>query len=144
MNRRSLLKTLITIGSLGTAGSALYPVVNYCIPPKKEESEERSAVVGVVDDFPPNSGKIVKFGNKPALVVRTRDGRFKAFYATCTHLDCTVQYMPEKGIIWCACHGGQFDTNGKNIAGPPPKPLTSLNVNLTRWGSLASICSTFL
>ncbi|MDN2941394.1 ubiquinol-cytochrome c reductase iron-sulfur subunit, partial [Campylobacter jejuni] len=23
----------------------------------------------------------------------------------------------------CACHGGEFDTRGKNGFGPPPKPL---------------------
>jgi Rieske Fe-S protein len=34
-----------------------------------------------------------------------------------------VQYRPDLGHIWCACHNGHFDLNGKNLAGPPPKPL---------------------
>jgi Rieske Fe-S protein len=130
MERREVLKGLIVVASLGTLGSALYPLAHYFIPPKKEESEAKTANVGNLDDFPPNSGKIVKFGNNPALVIRTADGKLKAFTAICTHLGCTVQYRPEKKIIWCACHGGQFDLTGKNIAGPPPAPLTELIVNL--------------
>ncbi len=69
-------------------------------------------------------------GNKPALVVRNDQGEFKAYLAICTHLDCTVQFMPENGIIWCACHNGKYDLNGRNIAGPPPRPLDQLQLNI--------------
>jgi len=130
MDRRTFVKGLFVVGALGTAGSALFPLLSYLIPPKKEESEEKISVAGTLDDFPPNSGKVVRFGDKPALVVRTPDGKYRAFLAVCTHLNCTVQYLPEKSIIWCACHGGQFDLNGRNIAGPPPRPLTELSVNV--------------
>jgi cytochrome b6-f complex iron-sulfur subunit len=42
-----------------------------------------------------------------------------------------VQYNSEKANIWCACHGGVYDAKtGKNIAGPPPKPLKPLNVDV--------------
>jgi Rieske Fe-S protein len=30
--------------------------------------------------------------------------------------------------IWCACHNGYYDMNGRNIAGPPPRPLTEYKV----------------
>ena len=50
----------------------------------------------------------------------------------CTHLGCTVQYREDKDAIWCACHGGQYDAHtGKNVAGPPPKPLTPLKVEVS-------------
>jgi Rieske Fe-S protein len=26
-------------------------------------------------------------------------------------------------VIWCACHNGKYDLNGRNISGPPPRPL---------------------
>ena len=55
----------------------------------------------------------------------------KALTAKCAHLDCTVQYRVERSDIWCACHNGTYDTKGTNVAGPPPRPLTPLEV-LTR------------
>jgi Rieske Fe-S protein len=32
--------------------------------------------------------------------------------------------------MWCACHNGHFDLSGRNISGPPPRPLDSLTVNV--------------
>ncbi len=64
------------------------------------------------------------------LIVRTADGELRAFSARCTHLNCTVQYDSDERQIVCACHGGVFDLNGKNIAGPPPKPLLTYSVNV--------------
>jgi cytochrome b6-f complex iron-sulfur subunit len=42
-----------------------------------------------------------------------------------------VQYLQDKKSIYCACHGGQYDAEtGKNIAGPPPKPLAPLKAEV--------------
>jgi len=41
-----------------------------------------------------------------------------------------VQYDSARRIIWCACHNGQYDLNGKVISGPPPAPLTEYTVHL--------------
>ncbi|MCX2682852.1 ubiquinol-cytochrome c reductase iron-sulfur subunit [Campylobacter sp. MIT 21-1685] len=41
----------------------------------------------------------------------------------CTHLGCIPAYAPNEQLFKCACHGGEFDTSGKNIFGPPPRPL---------------------
>lgn len=46
--------------------------------------------------------------------------------ATCSHLGCLVNYHKEKREFVCPCHGGRYDLSGKNIAGPPPAPLSSL------------------
>ena len=48
--------------------------------------------------------------------------------ATCTHLDCTVQFKSDQSILWCACHNGKYDLNGRNISGPPPRPLDPFRV----------------
>jgi cytochrome b6-f complex iron-sulfur subunit len=82
------------------------------------------------DDVKPNTGQIVKFGARPAILLRTAAGDLRAFSAVCTHLSCTVQYRPDLGNIWCACHNGRFDLNGQNIAGPPPRPLETYVVNV--------------
>ena len=46
------------------------------------------------------------------------------FSATCSHLGCLVNYHKEKHEFVCPCHGGRYDLTGRNIAGPPPAPLT--------------------
>ena len=73
--------------------------------------------------------KTFKFGRTLGLIILTGEGELKAMAATCTHLDCTVQHRPDLGIIWCSCHNGRYDLDGKNISGPPPKPLETYIVN---------------
>lgn len=46
----------------------------------------------------------------------------------CTHLGCTAGdadvEMQKTGVrFYCPCHGGQYDENGINVGGPPPRPL---------------------
>lgn len=61
---------------------------------------------------------------KPVIVCRwANENELVVFNTTCTHLGCTVHWDEKKNIFECACHGGQFDRDGKVIAGPPPRPL---------------------
>ena len=128
--RRGFLNALIGGGATAYLGMILYPVLRYLVPPHIPEADVSSVPVGKVSDIAPNEGVLFKFGRKPGLLLRTPEGELKAFVAICTHLDCTVQYRSDMKLIWCACHNGQFDLNGINIAGPPPRPLTPLKVNL--------------
>jgi len=82
------------------------------------------------DDIAVNTGQIFKFGNRAGLLIRTSNNELKAFSATCTHLGCIVRYRPDLGEIWCACHNGHFDLNGRNVSGPPPAPLEDFTVNV--------------
>jgi Rieske Fe-S protein len=120
-------------GVLGTVASAvLYSIVKFILPPEIPQAVLSNVVAGKVGDLQPNSGKIFKFGNKPGIFIMTPSGTYKAFSAICTHLDCTVQYRSDFQHIWCACHNGRFDLNGKNIAGPPPSPLEEYNVAIVK------------
>jgi Rieske Fe-S protein len=120
---------------LGTSVGAfllavLYPVGRYLVPPKAGESTAGTVTLPVKpDEVRPNTGQIFKFGSRPGILVRTAAGELRAFSAVCTHLNCTVQYRPDLGQIWCACHNGHFDLNGKNVEGPPPRPLEAFVVN---------------
>ena len=128
--RRSFLEYLLGLGFVGTIVSAVYPMVQFLIPPRVAEAVQSNVVAGKAGELKPNSAKIFQFGSKPGILVCTEGGDYKAFSATCTHLDCTVQYDPQLHIIWCACHNGQYDLNGKNIGGPPPRPLSEYAVHL--------------
>ena len=130
--RRSFLHYVLNFslasGVTSLIGILFYPVLRFINAPQIRESEASSIVAGKLKDFSGNSGKVVRFGSKPAIVVRTAAGDIKAFSAVCTHLQCIVQYRPDMERIWCACHNGQFDISGRNVAGPPPRPLEEYNV----------------
>jgi Rieske Fe-S protein len=63
------------------------------------------------------------------FVVSSPEGPM-VFSATCSHLGCLVNYHKEKREFICPCHGGRYDLTGKNIAGPPPAPLTRLPIKV--------------
>ncbi len=128
--RRKFLQFLLGGSLAAWLGAVLYPIVSYLKPPAQAEVEISSVRVGVLDDIKKDGGQIVRFGSKPVLLIRTADGSLKAFSATCTHLDCTVQYRSDLGVIWCACHNGKYDLTGRNIDGPPPRPLDEFRVLL--------------
>ena len=55
--------------------------------------------------------------------VKVGDAYYTVVIGLCTHLGCIPAWKPDKKIWKCACHGGEFDYNAKNIFGPPPRPL---------------------
>lgn len=130
--RRKILNILFgsTIGLLGL--SIFYPVYKYLLPPPVAEAFPAAVKAGTVEDLSPNSGKIIKFGSKPVILIRTREPNpeIRAFSAICTHLSCIVQYREDYEHIWCACHNGHYDLHGINIKGPPPRPLPKYGVAL--------------
>lgn len=121
---------LMKFTSIPLIGMVFYPVVKYLIPPKITEAVPNSIEAGRLDEIEPNSGKIIRFGRKPVILIRLENGELRAFSAICTHLDCTVQYRKAYKHIWCACHNGHYNLNGINIAGPPPRPLAPYKVDL--------------
>ncbi len=128
--RRGMFQWLLGGGLIASIASFLYPVVRFMMPPQVTEAAVNEVSVGKVSDLKPNSAKIVKFGTKPALLVRVNETEFKAFSAVCTHLNCTVQFKPEGSQIWCACHNGTYDLNGKVVSGPPPRALDEFFVHV--------------
>jgi Rieske Fe-S protein len=127
-NKRDFLKYVLGGGLAAWVVSIMYPLFAYLKPPKHAEVEVSSVKAGKLGDIQKDSGSIVRFGNKPVLLVRAPNGDLRAFSATCTHLDCTVQYRKDLGVIWCACHNGKYDMNGRVVAGPPPRPLDEFRV----------------
>jgi len=128
--RRTVLKAFLGGGIVASLGSFLYPVLRYLVPPAETNMGVDSVVAAAANELKPNSAKIFKFGSRPALLIRTAEGEYRAMSATCTHLSCTVQYRKDVQQIWCACHNGMYDLNGRNISGPPPRPLENYQVHV--------------
>jgi Rieske Fe-S protein len=128
--RRHLVELFLGGGVLASLVSFVYPLLRYLVPPRVADLGGDEVVASKVSDLKPNSAKIFRFGNRPGLLLLTKEGEYHAFSATCTHLSCTVQYRADLHQIWCACHNGLYDLNGRNVSGPPPRPLENYQVHV--------------
>lgn len=134
--RREFLK----FGILGAAGiiasTAIYPLVG--LAERKTPPKPLVFADAVLLSEMPEVGikKVALYltpgGKADARVFVKRDpsGKLTAFSAVCTHLGCVVNYDRLKDQFICPCHGGVYDGNGKNIAGPPPRPLKKLPMRI--------------
>lgn len=124
------------LGALGGlaavwAGASLYPVYRFLSPqpaPDPFGKEGRAVVEKIMPaEVAQNGmGKNGGYAGRGVIVFRNDSGELKAFDSKCTHAGCNVQFQGAK--LFCNCHGGTYDQTGKNIAGPPPRPLTELRV----------------
>lgn len=136
-SRRTFVHALLTTSFGAMLLSFAYPVLRFLVPPKT--GEPRIASVEVpwrAAELKPNSGRIFKFGSQPGILIKTPDGEIRAFTAICTHLACTVQYREDMQMIWCACHNGHYNLFGRNVAGPPPRPLEPYKVQVAGGGKI--------
>ncbi len=131
--KRNFLNWLLGSGAVALLGSIFYPVLRFMLPPASTEANVSQIKLPFkLVELAETDGrfKIFKFGRKTGIVFVTPEGELSAFAATCTHLDCLVQYRPDLSILWCACHNGRYDLQGRNISGPPPRPLEQYVVHL--------------
>ena len=128
--RRQFVNILLGTGLVASASSFLYPILRYLVPPKLPDLGGDAVLAAKTSELKPNTAKTFRFGSRPGLLVETVSGEYHAMSATCTHLGCTVQYRPDLREIWCACHNGIYDLNGRNISGPPPRPLEAFEVQV--------------
>ena len=128
--RRQWIGIFLGGGLLASLASFIYPVLRYLIPPVIADLGGDEIVAAKVAELKPNLAKIFRFGSRPGLLIMNADGTYRALSATCTHLGCTVQYRSDLRLIWCACHNGIYDLNGRNVSGPPPRPLELFDVHV--------------
>jgi cytochrome b6-f complex iron-sulfur subunit len=122
--RRSFLDLLLAASGAAWLVSVMYPVIRYLKPlpragtvgPTRLTREELAKLEK--DHF-----VIVPVSGKRVLVLQNAAQEILAVDAKCTHEGCTVQYLPGESAIWCACHNGRFDLDGRVLSGPPPQPL---------------------
>lgn len=74
-------------------------------------------------------GDVVKVREGKFYLTRTEEG-LNALYWKCVHLGCTVPYEGGDKFA-CPCHGSVYDLNGQNVAGPAPRPLDQMEIQIT-------------
>ena len=78
-------------------------------------------------------GKAIGFtapGIGAAVLVRLATDKVVAYSRTCTHAGCLVGYDASNRILFCPCHGAEFDParGATPIAGPAPTALQMIPV----------------
>lgn len=122
--RRKFLNGLFGASLAAWLSTALYPVIRYLSPLQRTGSADEAELDDKAKgDILKNGFSIVAFGTARVLVLRDAKGKLRATSAKCTHEGCTVQYKADESIIWCACHNGRYDLDGRVLSGPPPRAL---------------------
>jgi Rieske Fe-S protein len=123
-SRRSILDLILGAGGASFMASIVYPVLRYLKPLGPQEgSGPLHLSAEELSKLEKERTLIVRHGSKRLLVFEDPSQKLRALEARCTHEGCTVQYVPGDSLIWCACHNGRFDLDGRVLSGPPPRPL---------------------
>ena len=129
VTRREYLRLLVlsSFGLLvGTVGVALNGALRREVP----YATQRIASTG---DVAENSSLNFRYpdANSPAILVHLPGGRLVAYNQRCTHLSCAVYFDPVTTRLVCPCHEGFFDpSSGHVLAGPPPRPLPTVELRI--------------
>jgi thiosulfate dehydrogenase [quinone] large subunit len=73
-------------------------------------------------------------GGTPAALVRLSGNEVVAYSRVCTHAGCLVGYDQNQRILYCPCHGAEYDPahGAEVIGGPAPRPLPEIPVQIDR------------
>lgn len=128
LSRRTLLNGLLGTSLAGWLATAFFPVLRYLSPLRESRNTDEAELDAKARQEVAAAGfAIVPFGSERVLVLRDARGGLRAVSAKCTHEGCTVQYKADEALIWCACHNGRFDLDGRVLSGPPPRPLAQFH-----------------
>lgn len=123
-SRRRFLDLFLGASLLGWLVSIAYPIIRYLKPlPQTGATGPTRLTRDEASKLEQNKFVIVPVSGQRVIVLHAAD-QLHAFSAKCTHEGCTVTFLPGQSVIWCPCHDGRFDLNGRVLSGPPPRPLT--------------------
>lgn len=129
-DRRTFLDMLL-VGGLAACGTAMaIPTGLYLWPAHSGAGKASSVSAGPEKDFPVGTARMLQAEGKPVMVLRLAQDQFRAFSPVCPHLGCIVRWDEASRKILCPCHAGVFDTEGRNVSGPPPGPLPPYAVSV--------------
>jgi menaquinol-cytochrome c reductase iron-sulfur subunit len=140
INRRSFFGGLLAVGTAGMGAILALPVLRYVLYPLYAKSKGSDwSEVGDVAEFSASTVPVRKtvtftqidgwrevISAQSVYVTKTADGQLAVLSAICPHLGCSVSWQANQDKFICPCHGGVFSPDGKNIGGPPPRPMDPL------------------
>lgn len=143
LSRRDFIKA--TTGIVGGLISVVLglPIIGYLIAPALRKDDAAAWVdLGALENYPLNKPALFQFTRTKVngwertgmsygvFVVRQAETQVRVFSNICTHLGCHVNWHPDLQHYVSPCHDGHFDILGKNISGPPPRPLDEFKTKI--------------
>jgi menaquinol-cytochrome c reductase iron-sulfur subunit len=126
----------VAVATGAVLGAAiLVPVVGFAVTDTVKPEDWRWIDVGALSDFPADQvTSIAVSGPDPEadrrVFIRHKDAALIAIWNRCAHLGCPSSYSAGSDSYTCPCHGGSYDSLGRVIAGPPPRPLDRFDVKI--------------
>lgn len=123
VGRRDFAKFLVLTSGAFVAGQAWIAAQDLV---RKNRAAFPRTKIAELRDVPIGSARVFRYPSAEdrCLLIRTDDKTLLAYSQACTHLSCAVVPRVAEGVLHCPCHEGYFDLKtGRNIAGPPPRPL---------------------
>lgn len=144
ISRRGFIKIAIALFNGLIALLLAIPGLGYLLTPVLRKTGEKWIPIGSRGKFTPGTPQKAEFTyiteadytrqEKKAfvwvLLEQDNDDRLKVFSPVCSHMGCNVAWNAEEKLFVCPCHGGKYDIDGKVVAGPPPRPLQLLDVQI--------------
>jgi cytochrome b6-f complex iron-sulfur subunit len=121
--RRAFVVGCVSVG-VATAGFA-GATARFLVPNVLYEPSRRFAI-GPPSAFPPDSATFLP--DRRLFVFNSPDGFF-CISSVCTHLGCNVKRTTDG--FECPCHGSTYDTSGRVVSGPAPRPLAWFAISLS-------------
>ncbi|NJL02135.1 MAG: cytochrome b6-f complex iron-sulfur subunit [Spirulinaceae cyanobacterium RM2_2_10] len=140
LSRRQLLNFLTGAAVAVTTGSALYPLAQFFVPPRKvaagggilakDQLGNPIPASQILAEPPGTRALIAGLAGEPTYLTLKTEGSLSPMGIVdhCTHLGCTFPWNPMDQQFQCPCHGSLYDPDGKVVRGPAPLPLKLVHV----------------
>ncbi len=140
LSRRQLLNFLTGATVAATAGSALYPIAQFLVPPRevtegggilaKDKLGNPIPASQILTEPPGTRALIAGLTSEPTYLTIHMDGSLssRGIVDNCTHLGCTFPWNSNDQQFQCPCHGSLYDPEGNVVRGPAPLPLKLVHV----------------
>jgi Rieske Fe-S protein len=123
-NRREVLRVLVA-----TTGAAMITgQLSGCVR-NDDPATSADSVSVALNELAPGVRVQVDLGGEPVEVLRTESG-ISARSLLCSHVGCVVEWREGEQVYHCPCHEGRYDSRGRVLSGPPPRPLEEFPVEL--------------
>jgi menaquinol-cytochrome c reductase iron-sulfur subunit len=142
VTRRRFLGRLTGLIAAAIGAALALPVVGYLIGPSFRRKSAGRLSAGTVTGLLPGQavqrevvvetldGWMKSQTTKGIWVAKLPTGELRVYNPHCTHLGCAYRWNPGDGRFQCPCHGGVYDLEGRVVAGPPPRPLDTLEYRI--------------
>lgn len=140
--RRGFLK--LAVGAITAVGAAVLaiPLVGSLVGPSLQRKERHFAHVADLATLPVGQPTSVNYSDqtteayiretttRSVWVIKHSPSEVTVYSPICPHLGCRYNWDQQSQQFVCPCHGSVFALDGKVLAGPSPRPLDTLPIEI--------------